>query len=132
MSDLTCSTAVVARAQATKDWIEQETGISCVYTPSADMERHLDDADCVLIAGWEVDGFGVCRRLRAESSIPIILVVDKASPRMRVLGLQAGADLVLGKGVLGQELAAHMKALIRRCRMPAASDTYRLLRYSAF
>ncbi len=132
MSDLAYTAAVIARSQATADLIQRQSGLQCIYIPSADTRLPPIDAAFVLIAGWEVDGFGTCKRLRAESSIPIILVVDKASPRMSILGLQAGADLVLGKGGLGQELRAHVKALMRRCVMPVPRDAYRLLRYSTF
>lgn len=132
MSDLAYTAAVVARSEATADLIQSQSGFQCTYIPSADMWLPPGGADFVLVAGWEVDGFGACSRLRAESSIPIILVVDKAAPRMKVLGLQSGADVVLGRSALGQELAAHVKALMRRCAMPVPQDAYRLLRYSTF
>ena len=132
MTEFAYSVAIVAKTRAAKDLIENETGLQSTFVPSTDVQALPISTALILVAGWEVDGFGVCKGLRSESSIPIILVLDEVSPKARVLGIQAGADLVLGKSTLGQELGAHAKALMRRCVMPAPRDAYRLLRYSTF
>jgi len=64
-----------------------------------------------------MDGLEVCRLLRAEgetSRIPIIILTAKASESDRVIGLELGADDYVTKPFSPRELAARVKALIRR------------------
>lgn len=64
-----------------------------------------------------IDGLEVCRMLRAESGtsrIPIIILTAKASEADRIVGLELGADDYLTKPFSPRELAARIKALLRR------------------
>ncbi len=61
-----------------------------------------------------VDGFEVARRLRAESSIPIIMLTARDAVRDRVAGLEAGADDYLVKPFAFEELLARIRAQLRR------------------
>ncbi|NLT68735.1 MAG: response regulator transcription factor [Acidobacteria bacterium] len=64
-----------------------------------------------------MDGFEVCRRLRSESrtaSIPIIMLTAKSGESDRVLGLELGADDYVTKPFSPREVAARVKAVLRR------------------
>ena len=63
-----------------------------------------------------LDGLEVCRRLRAESEVPILMLTAKDSVPDRVRGLDAGADDYLVKPFALNELLARVRALIRRVK----------------
>lgn len=60
------------------------------------------------------DGFSLCRRLRAASRVPIIMLTALADPTDRVVGLELGADDYLTKPFDQRELLARVKAVMRR------------------
>ncbi|HEV2129022.1 MAG TPA: response regulator transcription factor [Thermomicrobiales bacterium] len=60
------------------------------------------------------DGFEVCRTLRAESSVPILLLSARGEEFDRVLGLEIGADDYLAKPFAMRELVARVRAMLRR------------------
>lgn len=60
------------------------------------------------------DGLAVCRRLRAKSSIPILMLTAKSHPVDRVVGLEMGADDYVTKPFDPHELLARVRALLRR------------------
>jgi two-component system OmpR family response regulator len=62
------------------------------------------------------DGLSLCRALRAESSIPIIMLTAKGDEVDRVVGLEMGADDYLAKPFGSRELIARIKAVLRRSR----------------
>jgi two-component system response regulator ResD len=68
----------------------------------------------------EVDGWTVCRELRARSGIPIIMLTAREEEVDRVLGLEMGADDYLVKPFSPRELLARVKAVLRRASRPAA------------
>ncbi len=61
-----------------------------------------------------MDGFEVCRRLRSTSSVPVIILTARADEIDRVLGFELGADDYVTKPFSPRELAARVKAVIRR------------------
>ncbi len=67
-----------------------------------------------------LDGVEVCRRLRAESDVPILILTARSQLDDRVEGLDSGADDYLAKPFERQELLARMRALMRR-RPPRGS-----------
>ncbi len=67
-----------------------------------------------------LDGVEVCRRLRADSDVPILILTARSELDDRVEGLDAGADDYLVKPFERQELLARMRALMRR-RPPRGS-----------
>jgi two-component system, OmpR family, response regulator MprA len=67
-----------------------------------------------------LDGVEVCRRLRAESDVPILILTARTDLDNRVEGLDSGADDYLAKPFERQELLARMRALMRR-RPPRGS-----------
>ena len=60
------------------------------------------------------DGLSLCRRLRAQSNIPIIMLTAKGDEVDRVIGLEMGADDYLPKPFGSRELIARIRAVLRR------------------
>ena len=69
----------------------------------------------------DMDGIDVCRRIRARSSVPIVMLTARDEESDRLVGLGAGADDYIGKPFSPKELVARMKAVLRRSE-PAAGD----------
>ncbi|MFZ5555308.1 MAG: response regulator [Pseudomonadota bacterium] len=74
------------------------------------------------------DGFDVCRRVRAESDVPILMLTARGEETDRIVGLELGADDYLPKPFNPRELAARLRAILRRAGQSAAQRE-RLLRY---
>jgi two-component system OmpR family response regulator len=74
------------------------------------------------------DGFGLCRRIRRESAIPIIILTAVASETDRIVGLELGADDYLAKPFNPRELVARIRAVLRRgaatARQPTQTAAY--------
>ncbi len=64
----------------------------------------------------EMDGWEVCRRIRAEGQLPVIMLTARGDPVDRVVGLELGADDYIVKPFHGRELVARVKAVLRRAR----------------
>lgn len=64
----------------------------------------------------DADGFDVLRELRQSSDLPVIMLTGMDTPTDRVLGLEFGADVYLGKPVDPKELAARVRNVLRRGR----------------
>jgi two-component system, OmpR family, response regulator RegX3 len=62
----------------------------------------------------DIDGLDVCRRIRASSDVPIIVVSARGEEIDRVLGLELGADDYLTKPFSVRELVARIRAILRR------------------
>ena len=77
-----------------------------------------------------LDGMSICRALRAASDVPIIMVTARAAETDRLAGLDAGADDYIVKPFSPRELAARVRAVLRRTARrnaappPAASLEY--------
>ena len=70
----------------------------------------------------EMPGLDVCRALRAESNVPIIIVTAKDAEADRVVGLEVGADDYVTKPFSMRELIARVSANLRRAAMSVATD----------
>jgi two-component system OmpR family response regulator len=75
------------------------------------------------------DGLALCRRLRAESNIPIIMLTAKGDELDRIIGLEMGADDYLPKPFGSRELVARIKAVLRRSSDNAAKASERPKQY---
>jgi DNA-binding response OmpR family regulator len=62
----------------------------------------------------QVDGWEVCRRVRAESGLPIIMLTARDETVDKIVGLELGADAYLTKPFNPRELVAWVKAVLRR------------------
>src|SRR6202158_2998909 len=60
------------------------------------------------------DGLSICRRLRADDSVPILMLTAKSDEIDRVVGLEIGADDYLAKPFSSRELLARARAIMRR------------------
>jgi DNA-binding response OmpR family regulator len=70
----------------------------------------------------QVDGFEVCRQLRAKSSVPIIMLTAKAEEFDKVLGLELGADDYITKPFSMREFRSRVKAVLRRADLSRNGD----------
>ena len=76
-----------------------------------------------------LDGFEVCRALRADArtaAVPVIMLTARAEESDRIVGLELGADDYVTKPFSPNEVVARVRALLRRAQRPA---TQRVLRY---
>ena len=79
-----------------------------------------DDFDVVLLDLMlpGMDGFAVCRTVRSQGDLPIIVITARSGLEDVIRGLEAGADDYVTKPVVASELAARVRALLRRARPP--------------
>ncbi|MBW4578987.1 MAG: response regulator [Tildeniella nuda ZEHNDER 1965/U140] len=71
----------------------------------------------------ELDGYDVCRTLRKESDVPIILLTALASVADRITGLEAGADDYMVKPFSPKELESRIRCILRRIDKPGSDIT---------
>lgn len=71
----------------------------------------------------DIDGLELCRRIRATSQLPVIFLTARDGEIDRVLGLELGADDYLTKPFSPAELAARVKAVLRRSNAPGTSES---------
>lgn len=69
-----------------------------------------------------LDGLEVCRRIRRDSDVPIVMLTARDTELDTVVGLAVGADDYLGKPFSMRELSARVRALLRRSARPAAGS----------
>ena len=77
----------------------------------------------------EVDGLEVCRQLRQEGPVPIIMLTAKGEETDRIVGLELGADDYMVKPFSPRELVARVKSVLRRTADSTAQKIDGLLRY---
>lgn len=89
----------------------------CAHTPSAGLQQLAETTIDVLLLDVmlpEQDGFSLCKQLRQQSDIPIIMLTARGELTDRVLGLEIGADDYLAKPFEPRELVARIEVLMRR------------------
>ncbi len=69
-----------------------------------------------------IDGTEVCRRIRSQSEVPIIMLTAKDDEIDRVVGLELGADDYVTKPFAVRELVARVRAIMRRVSVPAGKS----------
>jgi DNA-binding response OmpR family regulator len=70
----------------------------------------------------KLDGLEVCKRLRAESTVPIIMLTARDDELDKVLGLELGADDYITKPFSIREFRSRVRALLRRASAPRADE----------
>src|SRR5699024_7554619 len=92
-----------------------EAVISAAGTPAMEAVRQAQP-DLVLLDLMlpGIDGIEVCKRTRAESGVPIVMLTAKSATADVVLGLEAGADDYVPKPFKPRELVARVRARLRR------------------
>ena len=79
-----------------------------------------------------IDGLEVCRRIRQNSNIPIIMLTAASDDLDRILGLELGSDDYMGKPFNPRELLARIKALLRRAEVKEENvDNNIVMNYAA-
>jgi DNA-binding response OmpR family regulator len=73
----------------------------------------------------DMDGLDVCRRIRAKSQTPILMLTARGDAMDRVVGLEMGADDYLPKPFEPRELLARLRALLRRAKSERKPDLLR-------
>ena len=83
-----------------------------------EMDRRLADSRVDLVVLDLMlpgeDGLSLCRRIRQNSTVPILMLTAKAEEIDRIIGLEIGADDYLGKPFNPRELLARIRAILRR------------------
>jgi two-component system phosphate regulon response regulator OmpR len=94
----------------------------------ADLGRRAPDAVILDVMLPDIDGFETCRRMRAVSDVPILMLTAKGEETDRIVGLELGADDYLPKPFNPRELLARLKAILRR-RNGGTGSAPRILRF---
>ncbi len=71
----------------------------------------------------DMDGFTICRTLRRESSVPIVMLTARGQEMDRVMGLELGADDYIVKPFSFRELLARVRAIMRRLELDRKAPT---------
>jgi len=69
----------------------------------------------------EMDGFELCRTIRRESDIPIVMLTARGDVMDRIVGLEIGADDYIPKPFEPRELLTRIQTILRRARAPAST-----------
>jgi DNA-binding response OmpR family regulator len=107
-----------------------EAGFRMSSTASgAEAERLLkgDSFDAAILDLMlpDLDGLDLCRRIRAQSAIPLLMLTARGDPLDRVVGLELGADDYLPKPFEPRELLARLRAILRRGMGARPADVLR-------
>ena len=85
-------------------------------------EREKPDLVLLGVMMPKMDGWEVCRKIRAEAGTPVIMLTAKGETFDKVLGLELGADDYVVKPFDAKEVIARIKAVLRRCAPAAESE----------
>ena len=99
--------------------------VVCARDGAEALERLSDDSYDLVVLDLmlpKVDGFEVCRRVRATSSVPIIMLTARIEEIDKVLGLELGADDYITKPFSVREFRSRVKAVLRRSELVARSS----------
>ena len=77
----------------------------------------------------EIDGLDVCRQIRQDSPVPIIMLTAKGEETDRIIGLELGADDYIVKPFSPREVVARVKSVLRRTADTKTQESDGLLRY---
>ncbi|HJX48470.1 MAG TPA: response regulator transcription factor [Gaiellaceae bacterium] len=102
-----------------KSYLEQQDGWRVLWLRSGEeavteLRRHPVRLVVLDIGLPGIDGFEVCRQMRAQSKVPILMLTARDEEPDRVAGLELGADDYVTKPFSPRELAARIKAILRR------------------
>src|SRR5205823_10785955 len=102
-----------------KAYLEQQDGWTVVWLRTgeeavAELRRHAVRLVVLDIGLPGIDGFEVCRQMRAHSKVPIVMLTARDEEPDSVAGLELGADDYVAKPFSPRELSARIKAILRR------------------
>lgn len=99
--------------------------VQAVTDGQAALEAVARDVPALLVLDLmlpEVDGYEVCRRVRAKSDLPIIMLTARDDDLDKIVGLELGADDYMTKPFNPRELTARVKAILRRSERAAKPE----------
>ena len=104
-----------------------QNGITVTHAPDggrglAALEASAYDAVLLDVMMPGMDGLEVCRRIRAKSTLPVIMLTARGDETDRVVGLELGADDYLAKPFSPRELLARLRAVLRRAQPAAVAE----------
>jgi DNA-binding response OmpR family regulator len=110
-----------------KQYLEQQDGWRVVWLRSGEdalveLRRHPIRLVVLDIGLPGIDGFEVCRRIRAGSKVPIVMLTARDEEPDRVAGLELGADDYVAKPFSPRELSARIKAILRRAERTSEDE----------
>ena len=119
---------------------ENEMRVTTVATGEQMLHAMAEHAIDVVVLDLRLageDGMELARKLRSESTIPIIMVTGKKDEADRVMGLELGADDYITKPFSPRELLARVRAVLRRYKviqdvMPARDEMRRAYRFAGW
>jgi DNA-binding response OmpR family regulator len=91
-----------------------------------ELERHTLSLVVLDVGLPGIDGFEVCRQIRARTETPVIMLTARDEEVDRVLGLELGADDYVPKPFSPRELVARVKAVLRRTQPKPPADVLTL------
>jgi len=97
----------------------QVEGVSTGKDALARQESRSPDLIVLDLMLPDMDGFEICRRIRARSRVPILMLTARKENVDKIVGLELGADDYLTKPFDPRELVARVKAILRRSQVPA-------------
>ncbi|MEU5047793.1 response regulator transcription factor [Streptomyces griseorubiginosus] len=107
-------------------YLEREGhSVEVVHDGRAALEQIRGRMPDLVVLDWmmpRVDGLDVCRVLRRESDVPVLMLTARAEEDDLLLALDLGADDYMTKPCSPRELVARVRTLLRRTRRPAAAD----------
>ncbi len=100
----------------------------------AEFERYRDKLCLVILDVMlpDTDGFTLCKLVRSQSTVPIIMLTASADDTDRIVGLELGADDYIAKPYNPRELLARIKAIQRRMQVAGVSGSVRYLKFRDF
>ena len=109
-----------------REYLEQN-GVALSHAPDGPrgllmLEQGAFDAVLLDVMMPGMDGLEVCKRIRAKSNVPVIMLTARGDETDRVVGLELGADDYVGKPFSPRELLARLRAVLRRSRPEVMSE----------
>ena len=110
-----------------KQYLEQQAGWRVVWLRTgeeavAELRRHPVRLMVLDVGLPGIDGFEVCRRVRAQSNVPIVMLTARDEEPDRVVGFELGADDYVPKPFSPRELEARIRAILRRVEPRSSED----------
>jgi DNA-binding response OmpR family regulator len=98
--------------------------VSSAVTPTEGLKKLRKDKPALVVLDVmlpEMSGFDVCKQIRRDSKVPVIMLTARGDPMDRIVGLELGADDYLPKPFEPRELVARIQAVLRRSSAGATS-----------
>jgi DNA-binding response OmpR family regulator len=97
----------------------EAAGLTCRIAPDGDaaLREFARERPALVVLDLMIpgpDGFEVCRRIRKESDVPVLMLTARGEESEKILGFEIGADDYLTKPFSTRELVARVRALLRR------------------